>query len=113
MEGSQKFLEIMLRYENLLIMLAAWIAVGIVGKVLPKFAAHSIGARLQPLAPFAFTMGAVFLPGLIPAGTGIGERLMLGLILGWGSGHTHKVIKQTVFGKDSRIGAESDVLDRR
>ena len=113
MEGTQKFLDLMMRYENLIIMFGAWVAVGVVGKVFPKFRGSKIGARLQPLAPFIFTMGACWLPGLLPPEVGLGERLMLGLILGWGSGHMHKILKQTLFGNDSRIKAiaEDEVKD--
>jgi len=103
MEGTQQFLSMMLRYENLIIMLSAWISIGLIGKMAPKFRDSKIGARLQPIAPFLFTSGACWLPGLLPAESGLGERLMLGLILGWGSGHTHKILKQTIYGHDIRI----------
>jgi len=103
MDTAQPFLEIMTRYENLLIMLGATIVVGLIGKLIPKLSSHPIGARLQPLAPFVFTMGFCWIPGLLPEASSGGERLMLGLILGWGTGHVHKILKQSVFGEDDRI----------
>ena len=103
MDGTHKFMEIMLRYENILIMFGAWVATGLVGRMFPKLAKHHVGARLQPLAPFLFTAAFSWLPGLIPEASGIGERLMLALVLGWGSGHSHKILQQTVFGSDSRV----------
>jgi hypothetical protein len=110
-QGAQALMDMMLRLENLVTMAACWIAVGAFGRVFPSFAKSTIGARLQPLAPIGFCSAAVWLPGLQPDDMPLGMRVMLGVILGFGAGHMHKILKQTGFGSDSRIKTRGETLE--
>ena len=101
---ENEFLNVLMRFENLLTMAGAWVIVKTAPKFLPKkFAKTALGARFQPLAPLVICSIAVWLPGLQPDDMGIGTRIMLGIVLGWGSGHVNKIWRQSVFGEDSRI----------
>lgn len=106
MDAANSFLGIMLRYENLLTMVGCWVFISTLTKVFKTSAKSKLVAKLLPLAPIIFCEGAVWLPGLQPAEAGIGERLMLGLVLGFGSGHIFKIWRQSVFGKDTRINGQ-------
>ena len=103
MDGTQQFLDVMIRYENILIMAATWILISVLGRVLPKWRETAAGARLLPIAPFACTSGLVWLPGLRQPEAAWGELLVLGIVLGWGSGHIHKLLLQSVLGRDAHI----------
>lgn len=94
--------EVLLRYENSLVMFATWILVGLIYKLVP-WMRGSLAARLQPLAPIVVSSGLVWIPGLMPADSGIGERILLGIILGFASGSAHKMLKQGLLGEDSRV----------
>lgn len=99
--------EILVRYENVLVMGATWIVVGLLYKLVPWFKTAPIGARFQPLMPVVLASGFVWIPGAMPAATGIGERIMLGIILGFSCGHMHKVLKQSGMGDDKRINGNA------
>ena len=95
--------EILLRYENSLVMFATWILVGLVYKLIPWVKKNSLAARLQPLAPIVVSSGLVWIPGTMPVDSGIGEKILLGIILGFASGSVHKMLKQGLLGEDSRV----------
>ena len=89
--------------HNLGIMIAAWFLIAMSRKIFPVFYAKSVVIRLLPLFPMLLCMALIWLPGLAPKGATWGWKLVLGILLGWGVGHLHKVLKQTVLGKDVYI----------
>lgn len=104
MNSYTEFLAVILRWENVAVMLAAWGTTLALGKTLAAFAASKIGARLQPLAPLAMACIFSMLPGIQPADMPMSVRFVLGLALGAISGWIYKFYKQSILGRDSRIG---------
>jgi hypothetical protein len=94
--------DLLLTTENLLIMIAAWFAIVIARKASPGVFRRPILVRLLPVLPTAITVGLIWVPGLRPD-MPWGATLVLGIVLGWGAGQIHKVLAQTVLGRDDRI----------
>jgi len=97
---------LLLTKENLGVMVAAWTILSVAKKVLPGLFKKSVMARILPLLPMVLCMGMVWLPGIRPKGVDWGWLLVLGVVLGWGVGSLHKVLKQTVLGQDALIQAK-------
>lgn len=80
--------------NNLLIMLGCGVAMEAFKKVAAGFAASPWGKRLAYLAPAGWAWAALFTPiGLAPEKASIGEKLMLGLILGAASGWVYSTAR--------------------
>jgi hypothetical protein len=94
--------EILANPLNLLIIVGAWAVVKTLTMAIPELADRPWFARLLPVLPLALTSGFVWIPGATEA-AGVGERIMLGLVLGFFVGHAHKIIGQTALGRDRRI----------
>lgn len=101
-EAVKSLSDLLLSTENLIIMVAAWVIISSARKIVPKFFEKSLVARLLPILPMAITCSVVWLPGLRPE-MGWGATLLLGVVLGWGAGQVHKVVKQTFLGEDKAI----------
>lgn len=97
---------LLLTKENLAVMVAAWTILSVAKRVLPGLFQKSVMARLLPLLPMLLCMAMVWLPGIRPEGVDWGWLLVLGVVLGWGVGNLHKVLKQTVLGQDALIQNE-------
>jgi hypothetical protein len=107
-----KFLDIIMRYENLLAMGGCWSALKIGTKMLGSIADAAWFARIQPGLAVLLCIGAMWLPGLQPSEAGFGERLMLGFILGAVTAFGHKAIKQSILGHDKRINGKHEELKK-
>lgn len=94
---------LLLTKENLAVMVAAWTILSVSRKMFPKLYQKPIMARLLPVLPMALCMAMLWLPGIRPVGVDWGWMLILGIVLGWGVGALHKVLKQTVLGQDAII----------
>lgn len=112
MDSYTEFLAVILRWENVAVMLAAWGTTLALGKTLAAFAQSKIGARLQPLAPLVMACIFSMLPGIQPADMPLSVRFVLGLALGAISGWIYKFYKQSILGRDSRIGKPDAIEDR-
>lgn len=102
--GASKLLDIFMRPENLLLMFAVWAFIGTAKKALPDIAASAVFARIAPVLPLALCVAAMWMPGVQQASLGVGEKVLLGCVLGFAVGHLHKLTKQTFLGNDERIG---------
>jgi hypothetical protein len=100
-------LDLLLTKENLIIMIASWFLVYIWARVWPELFRKALMVRLQPLLPILLCEALVWLPGLRPA-MQWGSTAVLGIVLGWGIGHMHKIGKQSILGNDSRLDAVAD-----
>ncbi len=95
--------EIVAQPQNALIILAVWALIQAAKKTLPELANKPMFARLEPLLPLILCSAAVWIPQATAEDIGTGERIMLGLVLGFAVGHAHKILGQTAFGRDRRI----------
>jgi len=90
--------KILLTPQNLGIMVASWTIIAVSRRMFPSLFKKPIMIRLLPVLPILLCMALLWLPGLRPAGVEWGWMLILGILLGWGTGHLHKILKQTVLG---------------
>lgn len=90
-----------LRTEHILLMAAVAAVIEAVGRALPGLADNPYWVRLLPVLPMLACSVAVWVPGLVDGS--VGERMVLGVLLGSFCGHFHKVVRQTVLGNDKRI----------
>ena len=97
--------------ENIGIMVSAWFLIALSRRVFKEFFKRLIMQRILPLLPMLLCMGLVWLPGLSPKGTTWGWNIILGIVLGWGVGHLHKILSRTVFGKSIFINGDSEESD--
>lgn len=98
--------QLLLRQENLYLMVAVYALLTTIQKVLPPgLNEHHLAVRLQPLYPMILCSIGVWIPAQQPPDMSAGSKVLVGLILGWACGNLHKVWKQTVRGKDARIDA--------
>lgn len=102
------FAAYLVRTEHVLLMAAVSAVIEVVGRALPGLSENPYWARLLPILPLLTCSVAVWVPGLI--GGTVGERIMLGVVLGSFCGHFHKVVRQTVIGSDKRIRDHSTRL---
>lgn len=102
-QAVQTLTDLLLTPENLMIMVAAWFLVVIVRRAAPDFFTRPFMVRMLPVLPTFLTLGLIWIPGLRPTDMTVGATFVLGLILGWGASNVHKVLSQTVLGKDLRI----------
>ena len=80
--------ELLLREWNLLLMAAVWILMAVLEHALPEhFVKGRALNRLEPVIPMGLCVFAsVAIPGpWMPEGAAAAERLILGVLLGWGS----------------------------
>ena len=103
--GAKTLVDLIFRPENLALVVGVWSIISGMAKAFPKLAKRRVWARVQPLlAPALCIAAMLWLPGLKAAeGLSIGDRIVLGLVLGFAVGQVHKLIKQTWLGKDERI----------
>jgi len=102
--AADTLVQLLLRPENLYLMVAMYAVLTTAQKVLPeRWINHPLVVRLAPLYPLVLCSAGVWVPGQQPADMSAGSKVLVGLVLGWACGHLNKVWKQTVRGKDSRI----------
>ena len=98
-------IEVMLRVENLIVMVSAWAIISIAQKVFPALVEKPLWVRLQPVMPLVWCCVFIWMPGLRPEDKSVGFLLLLGIILGWASAWVFKAVKQGIMGKDKVIEA--------
>ena len=102
--ASDALVALLMRQENLYLMAATYALLTTIQKVMPpNMGDHHLSVRLSPLYPLILCSIGVWVPGQQPVDMSAGSKVIVGIILGWACGHLHKVWKQTVQGKDSRI----------
>lgn len=110
-QAVQTLTDLLLTPENLMIMVAAWFLVVIARRAAPAFFTRPFMVRMLPVLPTFLTLGLIWIPGLRPTDMTIGATLVLGLILGWGASNVHKILSQTVLGRDERIAHTKDPVE--
>lgn len=95
------FAAYLLRTEHVLIACAVWILISVLQRLVPDLGRSRLWARLLPVTPIVGCSVAVWLPGLVEGGAW--ERVLLGIVLGAGCGHIHKIVRQSLLGNDRRI----------
>jgi len=91
--------DLLLRKESLYLVAGVWILLETLRRVLPKMAAHAVYVRLAPVLPILLCEGAMWIPGLFDDLTSA-HKVLVGLILGYASAHTRKVLTQSILGRD-------------
>ena len=101
---SNALTELLLRKENLYLMAGAWIVLQTILRFLPISVMDSPWTiRVLPIAPIILCSIGVWIPGLQSDSVQVGERIMVGLILGYAVAHSYKITLQSILGKDVRI----------
>jgi hypothetical protein len=95
------FVDYLLQTEHALIACAAWVVLAMVKRVAPCLSENRVWLRLLPVMPTVLCTWAAFWPGLVE-GT-VGERVLLGIVLGAISSHVYKLVQQSLLGNDKRI----------
>ena len=103
MGGASQLIDYLMRVENLSVAVAVWIVLSVVNRIFPKLKAHPVYARAAPALPIVLCSVCVWIPGIADPTLGVGSRIMLGIILGAVAANAHKILGQTVLGKDDRI----------
>ena len=96
-------IDYLMRVEHISIAAAVWILLSVFCRLFPKLKARPLYARLAPALPLLLCSAAVWIPGIVDPATGVGSRIMLGIILGAVAANAHKILGQTVLGNDDRI----------
>ena len=79
----EQFISILLRYENLITMAAAGAIVETLKRAFPRVHGKDALRRVKPLFPLVWCSVAMVGPfGLAPPEAALGERVMLGCLLG-------------------------------
>lgn len=99
----------LLTAENLGMSGAIWLLLELLRRSVPALFEKGIFRRLLPVLPETIGVGSYWLiPTLAAPGASLGERLLVGFVVGSGSSKLHSVVRQTVFGKDKMIEAERE-----
>jgi hypothetical protein len=101
--GAVKFTDMLMRYETLMVTGAAWTVIQVMQKSLPDLSDHPYLQRLKPLAPIALCVGMSFMPTFRLPGAQWDELILYGIVIGGTLSNGHKILGQTVLGKDRRI----------
>ena len=98
--------DILLKPECLYLMGATWVIMETLRRVLPeKVTASQAYTRLTPVLPLLLCIAGAWIPGILDPAMSVSSRILVGIILGYASGHMHKILMQTVLGKDQRLAA--------
>lgn len=100
--GASQLIAIVLAPTNLAIIVGVWVLLTTAQRVGPEVFARPLMVRLLPVLPLVLCIAALWLPGITAPAT-IGERVLLGLLLGAAVGHAHKLLVQTGLGRDARL----------
>ncbi len=103
MMGAAQLIDYLMRVDNLLVVAAVWVLISVVNRVFPKLKAHRVYARIAPALPILLCSAAVWIPGTADPELGVGSRIFLGIVLGALVANAHKLLGQTVLGRDDRI----------
>lgn len=108
MEGAADLIDYLMRLDNLLIVAAVWVLISVVNRCFPRMRQTKAYARLAPALPVLLCSAAVWVPGAADPNLGIGSRIFLGIVLGAVVANAHKLLGQTVLGRDARISGMSE-----
>jgi len=94
-----------LQPQNVAVVLATAVVIYSFQRAFPAFFAKPAVVRVLPLVSMPICIGLLWIPGLAAGAqvTGVGDRVMLGIILSWGLTWAFKVVRQTGMKKDKRL----------
>lgn len=102
-----------LTFPNITLMVAVSAIIVAVAQVHPPLVQSKTYARLAPFLPLLFcTLVVVFLPSSQWSAMPLGDRILLGIVLGALSGWAYKAFKQTFMGGDDRLDDSVPTLPR-
>lgn len=89
---------------NVLLMACTWIVIQTARRFMPERVFNAQWwVRLEPLLALVLCSIGVWIPGARVAGQSVIDTVMVGLILGFVVGQSHKIGLQSVLGKDARL----------
>ena len=95
---------VLMTQANILLMAAVWAVIQIVRRAMPtKIFKSQLWVRFEPLAALVLCSAGVWIPGQQLATQSAADRVLIGLVLGFGVSQLHKVFSQSIFGQDSRL----------
>lgn len=84
----------LLSYQNVMVIIACWSLVVVARKAAPKFFDGTIGKGLLPIMPVMFGEGLVWATMSYQPDASVGERILLGIVLGTIAANGHTVLKR-------------------
>lgn len=87
----------LLTYQNVLVIVATYSLVVMSRKVAPRFFVEGLGNRLLPVMPVIYSQGLVWATMSFQPTATIGERILLGIVLGAIASNGHSVLKRFGF----------------
>ena len=106
-QQAAPLVDILTRQGSWMLMAGTWIVIQMVIKFIPDRIYNAPWfVRLQSILPILLCSAGVWIPGIVPDGATVGEKILTGVILGYAVAHTYKIVLQSVLGRDRRI-AES------
>lgn len=96
--------DLILTKANVSLMAATWVLIQTARRLIPEKAFKSQAwVRAEPMLAILLCSIGVWLPGLRDATASLADTILLGIILGFVVGQSHKIGLQSVLGKDSRL----------
>lgn len=104
MDPAQSILNLVATPQNLAVALGVAVLITSLRRALPQVFERPSVARALPLLGVPLCVGAMWIPGVAAAeGLGVGDKIMLGLVISWGVSWAHKALSQSVLGRDESI----------
>jgi hypothetical protein len=98
-QGAQQLMDLVLKLENLMVVVAVWVVVNRFSKAFPKILRMAVVRKVWPLVPLVLCISAMWLPGIAQSSLAIGDKILLGLVLGGAEEIAHKVLKKWLGGQ--------------
>jgi hypothetical protein len=96
--------DLIITKANVALMAATWALVQTARRLIPERAFTSQAwVRAEPMLAILLCSIGVWLPGLHTPGASLADTILLGIILGFVVGQSHKIGLQSVLGKDARL----------
>lgn len=93
--------DVLLNPLNIALSAGVWTLIKTLDRVFAGSKAEATWARLLPLLPLLLCMGGYFL--IAPEDLSVGIKLAIGFFIGASTAHGEKALKQSAFGRDTRI----------
>jgi hypothetical protein len=96
--------DLILTKANVALMAASWALIQTARRLIPeKVFKSQAWVRAEPVLAILLCSIGVWLPGLRDVNAAFADTILLGIILGFVVGQSHKIGVQSVLGKDSRL----------
>ena len=81
-------------YQNLMVVVGAWFVIETLKKAFTKFWRGAVGQKLIVFMPILVCEALIFATMKWQPDTTVGERVVLGLVLGMATAHPHDILKR-------------------